>query len=297
MTLVILTICSALSVIVLVFLSRSFHRKKMLRATQKWGRLLEKHVYFFETLDANLQSRFSERVAEFIETYPIKGFDTEVNDLDRLYVAASAIMPTMGFESWSYRGLKGVFIVDGALPNENRDNLVSGQVSSHDGRCLVTLSRQALYVGFENIQDKRNVGVHEFAHVLDQLDGEIDGIPSLCMSREVRDAWTGVVKDEILKIQKRHSSIDEYGGTDEVEFFAVVSEYFFENPKRLKQDHPQVYELLEQTFRQNLWESFKQLLPKPEPKLKIGRNSLCPCGSGKKFKHCCLHKKFNDLNA
>src|SRR5437016_4350378 len=25
-------------------------------------------------------------------------------------------------------------------------------------------------------------------------------------------------------------------------------------------------------------------------KQKIGRNALCPCGSGRKFKHCCLPK-------
>jgi len=27
---------------------------------------------------------------------------------------------------------------------------------------------------------------------------------------------------------------------------------------------------------------------RPEPK--IGRNDMCPCGSAKKYKHCCLGK-------
>lgn len=30
--------------------------------------------------------------------------------------------------------------------------------------------------------------------------------------------------------------------------------------------------------------------PKPVPKVKIGRNDPCPCGSGKKYKHCCMNK-------
>ena len=29
---------------------------------------------------------------------------------------------------------------------------------------------------------------------------------------------------------------------------------------------------------------------------KIGRNDPCPCGSGKKYKHCCLGKKAADAN-
>jgi hypothetical protein len=35
--------------------------------------------------------------------------------------------------------------------------------------------------------------------------------------------------------------------------------------------------------------------PEPPPKKKLGRNDPCPCGSGKKFKKCCLHKQGSDL--
>ena len=33
----------------------------------------------------------------------------------------------------------------------------------------------------------------------------------------------------------------------------------------------------------------------PPPKTKIGRNDPCPCGSGKKFKRCCMKKQGGDL--
>lgn len=32
----------------------------------------------------------------------------------------------------------------------------------------------------------------------------------------------------------------------------------------------------------------------PPPKTKIGRNDPCPCGSGKKFKRCCIKKYGSD---
>ena len=33
----------------------------------------------------------------------------------------------------------------------------------------------------------------------------------------------------------------------------------------------------------------KQMYRRPHPK--VGRNEMCPCGSGNKFKKCCLRKR------
>lgn len=78
---------------------------------------------------------------------------------------------------------------------------------------------------------------------------------------------------------KGASDIDEYGATADEEFFAVATEYFFERPKLLKTRHPKLYDALEQFYRQNLADIETTLAPK--------RNSPCPCGSKKKYKHCC----------
>jgi Mlc titration factor MtfA (ptsG expression regulator) len=285
-----LPLCFAALIILLVYLHHWLRRKRIEQNKLKWKPFIEKEIYFYKTLNEAMKDRFVDRVTEFLELIPLRGFDTEINDLDRLYVAASAIIPTMGFDNWTYHGLQGVVILDGALPHEEKDVLVSGQVSSDGRKCIVTLSRQALYTGFENIHDKKNVGIHEFTHVLDQLDGNIDGVPSLCMPPKISKTWLELVRHEIKRIRKHHSSIDTYAGTNEVEFFAVVSEYFFEKPDRLKKEHPKIYELMSQAYRQNIFESFVKLLPKPKPKIKIGRNQPCPCGSGEKFKHCCLLK-------
>ena len=83
-------------------------------------------------------------------------------------------------------------------------------------------------------------------------------------------------------IYENKSDINPYGGTSKVEFFAVVSEYFFERPKLLAKKHPELYNLLEEIFDQDM--DARNL---NKPKLEIGRNSPCPCNSGKKFKKCC----------
>ncbi|MEQ9306993.1 MAG: zinc-dependent peptidase, partial [Marinoscillum sp.] len=70
------------------------------------------------------------------------------------------------------------------------------------------------------------------------------------------------------------------------EFFAVISEYFFERPHLLKRKEPVVYEHLVQIFKQDptmiIGNQTSSL------SIEIGRNAPCPCGSGRKFKRCCI---------
>ena len=87
---------------------------------------------------------------------------------------------------------------------------------------------------------------------------------------------------KIEDIYKSKSDINPYGATSKVEFFAVISEYFFERPKLLKQKHPELYKNLEQIFNQNLSKGFDMSTVR-----EIQRNDPCPCGSGQKYKRCC----------
>ena len=94
-----------------------------------------------------------------------------------------------------------------------------------------------------------------------------------------------MVKVKIIEIEKGESEIKSYGATNHEEFFAVASEYFFENPHLLRKKNPKLYESLAQVFNQSLADSPKKNvhLNKMKPK----RNGKCICGSGLKFKKCC----------
>ena len=61
-----------------------------------------------------------------------------------------------------------------------------------------------------------------------------------------------MIYKEMGKRKKKDTDINDYGYTNEVEFFAVISEYFFERPDLLKQKHPHLYEMLERVFRQRV---------------------------------------------
>ena len=53
-------------------------------------------------------------------------------------------------------------------------------------------------------------------------------------------------------INDNHSAIRKYGGTNQAEFLAVASEYFFERPDFLKKKHPELYKMLVKCFNQKL---------------------------------------------
>ena len=44
---------------------------------------------------------------------------------------------------------------------------------------------------------------------------------------------------------------DSYAATNETEFFAVVTEYFFSKPDNMKHYHPKLYQVLQDFYRQD----------------------------------------------
>jgi Mlc titration factor MtfA (ptsG expression regulator) len=49
----------------------------------------------------------------------------------------------------------------------------------------------------------------------------------------------------------QHTLIDQYGATNPAEFFAVLTELFFEKPVELREKHEALYEELRTFYRQD----------------------------------------------
>jgi Mlc titration factor MtfA (ptsG expression regulator) len=100
-----------------------------------------------------------------------------------------------------------------------------------------------------------NVVYHEFAHQLDQEDGSAEGAPIL-ERRALYAQWSRVFAREFADLNKavaqgRPTDLRRYGATNPAEFFAVVTEAFFETPRQLRAKHPDLYEQLKAFYRQD----------------------------------------------
>jgi Mlc titration factor MtfA (ptsG expression regulator) len=144
----------------------------------------------------------------------------------------------------------------------------------------MALSKPALYQGFKNSQDKHNVGIHEFVHLIDMADGECDGYPERLKEYAFSIPWFELVSKKTLSIENQQCSIRDYAATNRAEFFAVASEYFFERPKMMRDKHPEVFDALSIFYQQDVMQI--------ENDIKIRKKSPCPCGSNKRYKHCCM---------
>ncbi len=220
----------------------------------EWHDLLEEHVRFYQLLNDEEKKVFQDQMAVFLHEVYIDAVEFELEEIDRVFVAASAIIPVFRFRNWHYTNITGVII----YPDNFNKNLgfgsdaenrwIAGMVGTGKYENQMFLSRKALHHGFKNKTDKRNTGVHEFIHLLDKTDGKIDGVPVNFLGQEYIIPWLNLMHKGMEDINNDKSDIRAYGGTKQAEFFTVASEYFFERPKLLRRKHPELYEMLERCY-------------------------------------------------
>lgn len=100
-----------------------------------------------------------------------------------------------------------------------------------------------------------NVVIHEFAHKLDMLNGEANGFPPLHAGMD-RGAWSrdfsAAYEDCRARLERGEPArIDPYAAESPAEFFAVLSEVFFEIPDAVLAEYPGVYRQLAAFYRQD----------------------------------------------
>ncbi|MFV0484009.1 MAG: zinc-dependent peptidase [Bacteroidales bacterium] len=293
----IIIVCVALGVIFLLYLL--LFRKESTYKLRGWKKpafslspeervFLEGKVLFYSSLEDCDKDLFEYKVCEFLTNCKVTGIQTELTKYDKLLVACSAIIPVFRFNNWTYNNLDEVLIYPNAFDmqfqtsGEGRN--VLGMVGTGTLSGKMILSQQALRAGFDIDNDKKNTALHEFVHLIDMADGEVDGIPSVLLDRSYALPWLSIINTCSAEIRADKSDINPYGAVNNQEFFAVVSEYFFERPELMKQKHPDLYELLVKVY------CTTPKLHRIKKRRDTKRNDPCPCGSGRKFKHCCLPK-------
>jgi Mlc titration factor MtfA (ptsG expression regulator) len=284
-------------ILIYFWLTQKTRRRRFLTSQPfppEWEAALQRDVVFYRVLDPDEKDRFRRLLQVFIGEKHITGIKVKLDTTTRVLAAASAVIPIFGFPEWEWDAIREVLIYparfdEGFSFGDTRDHATLGMVGTGAMNGLMILSKPDLLEGFRNPGDKRNVGVHEFAHLVDKADGNIDGVPFVGINRKNIGPWIELVRRKMAEIAAGKSDIDPYALTNEAEFFAVTTEYFFERPGVMQQKHPQLYAALERIFNQSLGDRAMAIRREiQQGRRTFGRNSPCPCGSGVKFKKCCL---------
>ena len=223
-----------------------------------WRTSLKKNVLFYAQLDAPDADLFEKRIRRFLATKHIEGIETEIDDSIRLMVASSAVIPTFAFPQYNYPYVHSILIYPNSFDEKfqtqrynGHKEFITGMVDSRVQNGTVILSKPDLVRVFDGLPHKENVGIHEFVHLLDKEDGAIDGIPEVLIKHRFVGPWLHEIKNEIARIEKGNSDINPYALTNNAEFLAVVSEYFFSNPEKFHKRHPELYQFLSGIFSQD----------------------------------------------
>lgn len=119
----------------------------------------------------------------------------------------------------------------------------------------LVLSWEQVKQDTQNWHDGHNVILHEFAHQLDQEDGQAEGVPILATQSDYQK-WAKIMSHEYKQLcenvqQGKKIVMSAYGATNPAEFFAVATETFFEKPQQLFRKHPQLYQQLQDYYHLN----------------------------------------------
>jgi MtfA peptidase len=125
---------------------------------------------------------------------------------------------------------------------------ITGMVGTGSMQNVMIVSKWDLRQGFINDKSTHNTAIHEFVHLIDKMDGSLDGVPELLLERKHVARWKELIEWEMENIRRNTSDIDPYGATSPVEFFAVASEYFFEQPELFRSSHLELNEMLTRIF-------------------------------------------------
>src|SRR5258708_10598440 len=240
-------------------------RRKDIRARPfpaAWREILRRRVPYFRLLPRALQRQLEGHIQVFIAEKTFTGCaGQEISDEVRVTIAAQACLLVLNRKTDYFPNLRQILVYPGAFIIERLRQGTSG-VLQEERHALsgeswapgqVVISWEDALEGAAIVDDGRNVVIHEFAHQLDQQKGYANGAPWLGR-RDRYPRWSRVMSEEFARLQRQAvigepSLFSPYGATSPAEFFAVVSEVFFEQPRAMAALHPALYEELRRLYR------------------------------------------------
>ena len=231
----------------------------------KWLTYLEENFGLYASLTAQEQARLRDLVRFFIaEKYWEACGGLVMSEEIQVTIAGQACFLLLGLDDDCFDRVRSILVYPRGYLARSSGPAVAGGVALEGTSGLageavyrgpVILSWEEAVEDGRHPQSGRNLVFHEFAHQLDMLDGVVNGTPPLRSALD-RRRWRKVMTTEYQQLiaasaEGRASLLDQYGTTNEGEFFAVATECFFCRPRAMLRRHSGLYEILREYYRQD----------------------------------------------
>ncbi len=246
----------ALMMVAGVMLSRHRRRRRALTVPfpTEWLAIIQKNLPPYAKLTPEMQQQIQGYTQKFLYDKSFEGCGGLIlNDEIKVTIAAQACLLLLNREVRCYPKLFSVLVYPSSYVARDELDRESVRLGESWRTGAVVLAWDSVKRGATNFADGHNLVIHEFAHQLDQEDGAGDGAPILD-GHSSYAVWAEVLSGEYERLRKRVSKsrksvMDAYGATNPAEFFAVASETFFEKPKQLSRDCPELYDELRRFYQ------------------------------------------------
>lgn len=225
--------------------------------TETWQQA-KKALPILSLLDEEQQHRLYDLATLFLHQKEFSGaHEFQVTDNVKQLIALQACLPILNLGLDWYKGWTSIIVYPAAFRRESTeiDEFGVAHTKSHNlsGEAWLRGPVVLAWTDTEHAgsRDGNNVVIHEFVHKLDMLNGRANGFPPMQPGMDHK-VWAEVMSDAFADFQvNRKEGLDRYGATNPAEFFAVLSEVFFETPDLLFEAYPKVYELMAEFYVQH----------------------------------------------
>jgi len=228
---------------------------------REWEEILQKNVALYQHLPQDLKEELHGTINVFLDEKKFEGCGgLQLTEAIKVTIAAQACLLLLKRKPTFYPKLTSILVYPGAYIARQTSFIGDIPVQVDSARLGESWTNGALVLAWDHVKeesmdisDKHNVVLHEFAHQLDQEDGQANGAPIL-EQRSSYLAWARILGREYRELiekveEEHHDVIESYGATNPAEFFAVITEAFFKKPQNLNKKHPALYKELKLYYK------------------------------------------------
>ncbi|MCK4872946.1 MAG: zinc-dependent peptidase [Phycisphaerales bacterium] len=227
---------------------------------EQWRKIVERNMPQYTMLAGDDQRELQGLIHIFLHEKRFEGCGgLTITDEIRITIAAYACLLLLHRDTDNYPLLRSILVYPGDYVVHEAEEQPDGTVIEEtDERHGESWDDGAIVLSWDEVRqatDGWNIVLHEFAHQLDAESGETDGAPMLS-DRSMYDTWPRVFSTAYKQLiddvkRDRPTLLDPYGAEEPAEFFAVVTEAFFEQPIDLRGHHPELYEQMMRFYQQD----------------------------------------------